>query len=84
MGFNDCNMGRKNWVSNVKKILDEYGFSHMFCNIDSVNTLTFPVIFKRRVIDCYVQEWSSSVERSAVLDEFRIFKDSFVYEDYLD
>ena len=29
-GFADCFRGHINWVSNVKKLLDDYGFSNVF------------------------------------------------------
>ena len=52
--INDCNRGCINWASNVKKLLNDYGFSDIFVDIK-----TFPQIFKCRVIYTYKQEWYS-------------------------
>ena len=30
--INDCDKGYKNWVSNVKKVLNDYGFLYIFEN----------------------------------------------------
>ena len=34
--LNDCQNGHSNWVSNVKLLLDTYGFSYVFNNPSSV------------------------------------------------
>ena len=78
VGMNDCLNGRKNWVSCVKQLLDTYGFSEAFTN--NINVNVFPIIFKQRVIDCFVQEWNCSVEKSNVLDEYKYCKNSLSYE----
>ena len=40
-------------------------------------------MFKQRVIDCFVKEWQCNVDRSAVLDEYKLYKNSFSFEAYL-
>ena len=49
--INDCNRGCIHWASNVKKLLNDYGFSDMFNNDIFVDPKSFPQIFKCRVID---------------------------------
>ena len=44
----------------------------------------FTSIFKSRVIDCFKQEWFGSIDRNRVLDEYKMFKVNFIYEEYLD
>ena len=53
VAYNDCNNGKKNWESNVKRMLNEYGFSHVWDFPSSVNFNVFIKIFKQRVIDCF-------------------------------
>jgi len=40
-------------------------------------------LFKQRVIDCFVKEWQCNVDRSAVLDEYKLYKNIFSFEAYL-
>jgi len=55
-GLTDCLLGHTNWVSNVKTLLDDYGFSNVFTTVNSDVLQTFPLLLKQRVIDCFVQE----------------------------
>ena len=55
-GLADCLVGHTNWVSNVKTLLDGYGFSNVFTTVNSDVLQTFPLLFNQRVIDCFVQE----------------------------
>ena len=57
----DYDKGRENWVSGVKYLLDEYGFSYVWLNPSSVNINTFPSNFKKRVVDCFIQKWHGDV-----------------------
>ena len=82
-GLHDCNRGYNNWVSNVKKILCNYGFPDVF-NENSINQNVFPYVFKRRVIDTFIQEWAATLESSPVLYNYKCFKLNFGYESYLD
>ena len=82
-GLADCLLGHTNWVSNVKKLLDDYGFSNVFTTVNSDVLQTFPLLFKQRVVDCFVQEWQGYVDRSAVLDEYKLYKNVFSLEAYL-
>ena len=84
VAYNDCNNGKKNWESNVKRMLNEYGFSHVWDFPSSVNFNVFIKIFKQRVIDCFLQSWCTSKENSSVLHLYNFIKESFGYEQYLD
>ena len=82
-GLADCLLGHTNWVSNVKRLLDYYGFSNVFTASNSEVLKTFPLFFEHRVIDCFVQEWQGKVDRSAVLDEYKLYTNVFSFEAYL-
>ena len=40
----DCNKGTKNWLNNIKCLLDDYGFSYIWMNVDDVNLLNFHIV----------------------------------------
>lgn len=76
--------GNRNWVSNIKKLLDDYGFSYVFDNPHIVDINMTLNEFKHRIIDTYKQEWFRVVSNSSSLDMYRIFKTQLMYENYLD
>jgi hypothetical protein len=80
----DCQKGLNNWVTNVKNMLDMYGFSEYFINCDRIDCKLWPGMFKRRVIDNYIQMWHGSVENSSILDLYKNCKTVIAYEYYLD
>jgi len=82
--INDCDKGYKNWVSNVKKLLNDYGFSYIFENANMINTKSFLCELKCRIVDAFKQEWFGNMNDSSVLDMYRIFKTTLEYETYLD
>ena len=79
-----CSNGVKNWASNVKSLLDNYGFSFVWTNPHSVNLKTFHLIFKERLIDVFKQTWVSDVSRSSPHVLYKDFKQELEYERYLD
>jgi len=82
--INDCDKGYKNWVSNVKKLLNDYGFSYIFENANMINAKSFLCELKCRIVDAFKQEWFGNMNDSSVLDMYRIFKTTLEYETYLD
>ena len=44
--ISDCSKGYNNWVSNVKQLLETYGFADCFINGDNLDCKAFPHIFK--------------------------------------
>jgi len=79
----DCKLGHSNWVSCVKKLLDDFGFSGVFLNPENVCS-SFPFVFKERVISNFIQEWQGLLLRSPVLTDYAHYKTNFAYENYLD
>ena len=80
----DCRMGKKNWASNVKTLLDNFGFSYVWDNPFTVNLKSFHLIFRERVIDVFKQEWFNKISLSGSLTLYKNFKQSFGIENYLD
>ena len=46
--------------------------SNVFTTVNSDVLQTFSLLFKQRVIDCFLQEWQGYVDRSAVLEEYKL------------
>ena len=65
-------------------MLCNYGFAHIFNENGHYSLNGFPVIFKQRVIDCFKQDWHSSLDNNSVLLYFKQFKPDFGYAPYLD
>ena len=84
LALRDCNLGKRNWLADVKSMLDNYGFSEVFHNLNHQSALSFPHVFKRRVFDCFQQEWLGEIGRNRILEDYRLFKINFEYENYLD
>jgi len=42
--------------------------SHVFTAANSDVLKIFPLLYKQRVVDCFVQEWQGNVDCSAVLE----------------
>ena len=76
--------GAKNCVKKVKRILSDYGVSHVFDNQGNTNYSIVINVFKQRVIYCFQQGWSGPVNESPILTFYKEFKVSFEYEHYLD
>ena len=83
-GLKDCLNGCKNWVYNVKTLLDKYGFSDVFLNQISLSKKIFPLIFKQRIIDTFMQEWNCLISNNNMLDFYKNIKNTPNYEPYLD
>jgi hypothetical protein len=56
----------------------------VFETANITNSNYFLCEFKCRLIDTFKQEWFGNMNRSSVLDMYRIFKTSLEYEYYLD
>ena len=83
--YEGCEHGDRNWVSNVKALLDDYGFSYIWRNPKNVHIKSFIISFKTRIIDCFCQKWYTDVQSNNVLNTIYVnIKDSFGEEKYLD
>ena len=78
----DCNDGKINWVSHVKALLDNFGFSNMSVNPIQVGPF-FHKFFKQRVIDNFTQQWHNEVAIMHPLALYKHFKISIQLESYL-
>ena len=70
-------------------LLNTFSFSNVFHNFNHLSVKSFQTIFKQRMLDCFVQEWYSALDKSVVLAEYikkkpKNFKPFFSYKCYLD
>ena len=82
--ISDVSKGYTNWFSNVRTLLEKYGFLNVWLNPSSVNQNQFIAVFKQRLLDEYVQEWRASLNTNDVLILYRSVKDNFEMEPYLE
>ena len=84
MNVVECHKGNINWVSHIKQLLNDYGYGYVFNNPSSVCVNSFICQFRNRLIDTFKQEWFGTLSNGTVLDMYRVFKPTIVYESYLD
>ena len=77
--------GKNNWVTKVKNLLDSHGFSYVFNNPNEINANGFIMIFKKTLIDCYVQTWYTDVANNSILRTLYFYiNDNFSKPTYID
>ena len=79
MMYQEVTQGRANvsytWAAQIKHMLDESGFTCVWNN--QFDVLPNVLSIKPRIIDQYVQLWSSNINESSELDWYRLFKNNF-------
>ena len=75
--------GCRNWVGNVKAILNEFGFTNIWIYPGLYDLKHFSYIFKQRLLDCFTQKWHSDLQENRALVLYKHFKVDFSYEPYL-
>jgi hypothetical protein len=58
--YNDVNNGKTNWFSNVRDLLFSLGLNYAWISQDA-SSVSFDFV-KQRIIDQFVQQWSTSVD----------------------
>ena len=75
----------KQWVYNVKTLLDTHGFSHVWINPNSINLKnTFHLIVKQRLQYTFKQQWYNKLVASEFLCNYRSFKTTMEFEVYIE
>jgi hypothetical protein len=68
----------------LKKTLDSLGMSNYWLdNLASPQSI-FKSAVKNRIKDQFMQKWNSSITVSSICLNYRMFKEKFEFEDYLD
>ena len=72
------------WISFVENVLNELGLSHYFVNQSVDNLDHFKSLVKSRLFDQFLQEWHADILNSPKCLVYRMYKDEFCFEEYLD
>jgi len=78
------NRGKSCWASLVKNTLFSMGFGYAWFNQGVGCERSFVSLFKQRLKDNYMQEWSSSIMEKDIFSTYRLFKTQFESEKYFD
>ncbi len=70
------------WALRVKSLLDELGYSDIWSNFD--RNFNYLPLFKQRLRDQYIQNWSMSLKSLSKLDQYCKYKTQFHFEKYID
>ena len=63
-----------NGAAQIKHILDESGFTYVWNQFDVLPNF---LSIKQRIIDQYIQLWSSNINESSKLNWYKLFKNNF-------
>ena len=76
--------GHENRASQIKNILDMYGFSYVWNNQKTFDFKKIDYLIKNRIIDDFLLKWYTTVTSSSSLTMYKFFKPQLCYESYLD
>ena len=76
-------VGKTTWATHVRTFLSRYGFAHVWNEQGVANYRLFMLEFKKRLLDCGLQEWHESINSSSKLDAYSCFKSDLVCEKYV-
>jgi hypothetical protein len=71
------------WVSLLKKMLFDYGFSYVWMWQYVDNDVKFLSEFKQRLHDLYIQEWRIKIDETSQHRLYKHIKENFEFEPYL-
>ena len=72
-----------NWALNIKKCLDQYGFSEIWTNEGVNNENSFLKALRQRIIDNFKQDWHDKISNSDRFQTYYSFKEWHCEEEYL-
>ena len=71
------------WACNVRNVLYRFGFGIVWETQYVGNVKIFISVFKQRLIDCFTQDWTASLESHEFYYVYSCFKRDLVPGDYL-
>ena len=78
--LNDAKNGAKNWASKMKDLLDNHGFTYVWERQHVLDLKDFHLMFKKRVIDEFLQRWCNDMNMCNYLPMLKHYKINFGYE----
>ncbi len=83
MLYLQCNAGRKNWASDIRDLLNTYGYNYIWNVQMVVNAKHFIAGFRMTLLDCERQNWRENVFSMPRLNVYSMFKLELSVENYL-
>ena len=75
--------GKVSWATPIRELLAKYGFRYVWMSQEIGDDVLFIEIFKRRLVDCYTQNWNSDVHDNEKLLYYKEYKINLEFEPYL-
>jgi hypothetical protein len=75
--------GKKCWASKVREIFCLTGFNFVWLQQGVGDVKAFLIVFKQRLIDMFIQEWTGTIRDRNRYDIYRTFKTVFEKEKYI-
>ena len=75
--------GKVTWATHIRVLLAKYGFRYVWMSQEIGDDVLFIEIFKRRLVDCYTQNWNSDVHDNEKLLYYKEYKINLEFEPYL-
>lgn len=69
------------WVLNLKSMLENLGFAYML-DVNEISLMQLNIIIQR-TYDNYIQFWFSEIDTPSKLLSYKLFKETFKSEKYL-
>ena len=66
--------GKVTWATHIRELLAKYGFRYVWMSQEIGDDVLFIEIFKRRLVDCYTQNWNSDVHDNEKLLYYKEYK----------
>jgi len=76
--------GKRNWVTEIRELLSKIGLDHVWFNQSINNINVFLVECKQRLLDIFVEDWSSKVRSSDRYSLYREFTEGFGKASYVE
>ena len=67
--------GKVTWTTHIRALLAKYGFRYVWMSQEIGDDVLFIEIFKRRLVDCYTQNWNSDVHDNDKLLYYKEYKE---------
>jgi hypothetical protein len=73
---------KSKWLMHIKNLIMQNGFGFIWNTQTEINRKWFPLAFKQKLNDQYLQEWNDLASKSTSSLNFRLFKDNFGMNKY--
>ena len=81
-GLHSDNKCKSLWIENVRDLIYRNGFGHIWLHQLDFNRKWFPLAFKQKLKDEYIQNWIELVNLASSGNIYRLFKETFAQTSY--